>query len=143
MSTSETRAVWERFVAAEQAWEDPELMVQVHAADCRIVAGGAELVGREALRAMETTFHAAFPDWKRDHTQVVIGDGAIAFRWHATATHTGPYLGHAPTNRRIDIEGASFLTIRGGEIVESVVVADPAAISAQLGIETPTTSVDA
>jgi predicted ester cyclase len=75
---------------------------------------GTPFVGRDALVNFDKSFFAAFPDYRRDYLQEIVGDGAVAFTWHMTATHTGRFMELEPTGRRMDAEGCTVLTIRDG-----------------------------
>jgi predicted ester cyclase len=135
MGVTEVLETWERFKAAEAAWDDPERMVLVHAEN--IVFNDGVVRGRDEARRFERDFHAAFPDWKREYLEVVIGEERIAFRWCARGTHLGRYSGYEPTGRRFEITGASFMRVSGGLITESHTVRDPRALWDQLGLPVP------
>ena len=49
-----------------------------------------------------------------------------------SGTHSGPFLGHAPTGKRVSWQGAALFTFRGGRIAELWVLGDLAALEAQL-----------
>jgi len=95
MALEETRRTWERFKSAELKWEDPEPMVELHSESFTLNDG--EVNGRDALRQFEQALRWAFPDWKREYLEAVIGENAVAFRWCAQATHLGNLFGHEPT----------------------------------------------
>ena len=87
MSIQATRNRWEKFKAADQA-HDAEAISAMYAED--VVFTGTPLRGRAALKQLDATFYAAFPDYRREYLTEVIGDDTIAFVHHYTATHTGP-----------------------------------------------------
>ena len=116
-SLSETEVIWEKFKTAEKQWADPEPMVLLHSEDFDLNNGAVK--GREGLRSFEISFREGFPDWQREYLDVAVGDGIIAFRWHAAGTHLGPFFGNSATGRRIDTTGASFMYVENGLITKS------------------------
>ncbi len=116
MSVDETRAVWERFKAADQA-HDAEAMKAVYAED--VVLKGMPLRGRDAVVGLDGFFFAAFPDYRREYLQDLIGDEAVAFTWRMTGTHSGRFFGVEATGHRVEHEGCSVLTVRDGFVAEA------------------------
>ena len=63
-------------------------------------------------------FLRALPDM-RMHVEDVISEGdRAAVRWRFEATHAGNAFGFDATNRRVEMRGTTWLTIRNGKIVE-------------------------
>jgi predicted ester cyclase len=60
----------------------------------------------------------AFPKMSLDIEDIVSKDETAMVRWRATMVHTGPGLGLAPSGRTVVLAGLTWLTIRGGRIVE-------------------------
>jgi predicted ester cyclase len=75
----------------------------------------------------------AFPDFHLTiEDQLVQGD-LVAFRWHATGTHTGP-LGPAPaTGKRVAIDGLIIDRVVGGKVEERWEQFDQSLMLQQLG----------
>jgi len=115
MSIQETRNLWEEFKAADQA-HDAEAISAMYAED--VVFTGTPLRGRAALKQLDATFYAAFPDYRREYLTEVIGDDTIAFVHHYTATHTGPWFGIEPTGMRLDVTGCSVMKVRERHFLE-------------------------
>jgi len=88
--------------------------------DCIVhVTGVAEpLRGVSQWKEFIAGFLRAFPDFHLSiEDQLVQGD-LVAFRWHATGTHTGP-LGPAPaTGKRVAIDGLILDRVVGGKVQE-------------------------
>ncbi len=57
--------------------------------------------------------------------------------WTAIGTHTGPYLGAAPTGRRIVFKGIEIVRVRDGLITERWGEWDGLDLLAQLGPAAP------
>ncbi len=66
------------------------------------------------MRKLDSAFFSAFPDYRREYLNEVVTDGSIAFTWHLTATHHGPFLGFRPTGLRLDYDGCSVAIVRDG-----------------------------
>jgi predicted ester cyclase len=63
-------------------------------------------------------FWAGFPDL-RSHEDALTGDGdLVTIRWTITGTHTGTFLGVAPTGRPIQVSGMDMLRVADGKLVE-------------------------
>jgi steroid delta-isomerase-like uncharacterized protein len=74
--------------------------------------GQAEFkVGREGLLN-------AFPDFEVQVEGTAADGDHVVVRWRARGTHRGDGLGMAPTNRKVDFRGMTWLTFRNGLIVE-------------------------
>ncbi len=63
----------------------------------------------------------------------MIGEGEyVASRSTLRSTHTGEFLGVAPTGRSVAVTSVTMIRIRDGELVESWVKNDVASLMAQL-----------
>ena len=99
------------------------------------------LRGRDAIRKDAASFFRAFPDIRIELLSTIEKDertGADEVRM--TGTHTGPMEAPTgeeipPTNKRIDVRGASFAKLNDrGEIVEERRYYDVGTILRQLGL---------
>lgn len=115
MSTEETRALWERFKAADQS-HDPEGTAAVYAED--VALEGTALRGRETLKRFDASFFAAFPDYHREILQEIVTEDRIAFVYRYTATHSQDWLGIAATGLKLDVTGCSVMSIRERHFAE-------------------------
>lgn len=115
MSIEETRALWEKFKAADQA-HDAEATAELYADD--VVFVGTPLKGRAALRRFDGSFFAAFPDYQREFLTEVVAEDTIVFVHRYTATHSGDWLGLKATGVRLDVTGCSVMTVRDGHFSE-------------------------
>ena len=90
--------------------------------------------GLDAFRRnWQRPFRAAFTD--RDYkTEQFLADGEWAACFgHIEATHSGPFMGIAPTGRRIRIPYMDFWRIEDGRIADNPVSVDFAEVLHQLG----------
>jgi predicted ester cyclase len=90
--------------------------------------------GLAAFRAgWQRPFRAAFHDRTyRTERLLADGDWAAAFG-HVEATHNGPFMGIAPTGKRLRIPYADFWRVEDGRIADNPVFVDFAEVLWQLG----------
>jgi steroid delta-isomerase-like uncharacterized protein len=108
--------VRERIVAANDAtyaaWNahDADAVAAIFAEDAEAYDVGVPepVRGRAAIRERAAGLLVAFPDFHLERLELLVDGNANADRWRATGTHTGPFMGIAPTGNRIDVLGASF-----------------------------------
>ena len=60
-------------------------------------------------------------------------DDRVVVRWTLHATHTGPFAGLPPTQKKITVRGISLYRLRDGKITETRNLADLFALFTQLG----------
>jgi predicted ester cyclase len=97
-------------------------------------AGCGTKEGLAAFRAnWQLPLRAAFTerDYKTDRL-IAEGEWAACFG-HIEATHSGPFMGIAPTGKRVRIPYMDFWQVRDGRIADNPVFVDFAAVLAQLG----------
>ena len=92
---------------------------------------------KEGLRAFQenwqTPFQAAFSDKVCiDEARLFMGEWAAAFG-RQEATHSGPFMGIAPTGRRVEIRYMDFWKVVDGRIVDNWVMVDFPHVLAQIG----------
>jgi predicted SnoaL-like aldol condensation-catalyzing enzyme len=63
-------------------------------------------------------FWIGFPDL-HSQAEAILADGdLVTIRWTITGTHTGTFLGVAPTNSPIEVGGMDILRVDGDKLVE-------------------------
>jgi predicted ester cyclase len=88
---------------------------------------------REGARLLYHTLRAAFPHFHADiHWQVAAGDLVTTYKTYH-GTHDGPFLGVAPTGRKVHFETVDAMRVRNGQIVEHWGVANLYSLMEQLG----------
>jgi steroid delta-isomerase-like uncharacterized protein len=110
-------AAIDRYIAADARGNDPDF--------------GA---GREAFRRQWRQWHAGFPDIHFEVVDVIAERDRVLTRWVLTGTHTGEYMGLAPTGRRVEVHGMSLDIIADGMIVEGFDGWDALGFRQQLGM---------
>ena len=93
--------------------------------------------GSPGGHAAVALFAAAFPDWRTEIAELVAEGHLVAFRGTAAGTHRGPFLGVAPSGRRVRVEGMHLFRLAGGKIVEHWSQADWLGLLRQLGAIPP------
>jgi predicted ester cyclase len=56
-----------------------------------------------------TMYRAGFPDLKMEPEQVFVNGDTVAVYYRATGTHSGEFMGIAPTGKRFDVHGADIV----------------------------------
>ncbi len=98
------------------------------------VEGGVTAKSLDAWKELVRGYHDAFSNSKV-HVLMQIAEGdLVATRWEFTATHTGDYMGLAPTNKEITWTGVEIDRFENGKIVESWVNWDKYRLFQGLGL---------
>src|SRR5262245_9053353 len=79
------------------------------------LAGGTQTLGRDFL-GFHDMLLAAFPDLSVRILRSVGDDTQACLHWEVTATHEGEFSGIAPTRKKVQFNGMSFVTVRDGKI---------------------------
>jgi steroid delta-isomerase-like uncharacterized protein len=108
-----------------------EIISTSHALHDPNVSGSA--VGPEAYKRQVTRFIMAFPDLRFSIEDIVVEKEKVAVAWSITGTHKGEFLGIAPTNKRVSVEGITISHIADGKIMDSYISWDALGMIHQLG----------
>lgn len=90
---------------------------------------------RSGVRPKLEALRAGFPDVTFTLEAIISEGDIVAARWYWTGTHTGPFMGLAPTGRRVSVRGMDFYRVANCQIVEHWEVVDQAGLMAQLGMD--------
>jgi predicted ester cyclase len=89
----------------------------------------------ERLKLGVSVFFAAFPDLKFTIEDMVAEGDKVAYRVTITGTHTGrPFMGIAPTGKKIEMRNTSIKRIANGKLAESWGTLDTLSMMRQLGL---------
>lgn len=97
---------------------------------------GACLSFRDFETLHQAPWLAAFPDRAVQDLDNLIAEGCVfaaSSMPGVLATHTGPYLGFAPTHKKLAINGVDFWVVQDGQITENWVFVDMIDLFDQLG----------
>jgi len=88
-----------------------------------------------AARRWIEPFRASFPDVHMDVLELIAEGDKVVGRFHCSATHLGPWLGHPPTGRRFErIDEVGIFRIRDGKIISAWSLEDTLERMRQLGL---------
>jgi len=73
----------------------------------------------ESYKAEVVNSRTAFPDFHAEVRDMIAEGDKVAVHWTWSGTHTGEFMGIAPTGRQIAITGISIHRFANGKIVES------------------------
>jgi steroid delta-isomerase-like uncharacterized protein len=93
--------------------------------------------GPAVYRKQVEQFQAAFPDLKFHVDDTVSEKDRLVVSWTFTGTHKGVFLGIAPTNKKVIMNGISIHQIAEGKILETTAIWDGLALLEQLGVALP------
>ena len=92
---------------------------------------------KAGVRKLYTYLRQAFPDFHAEiHWQLADSDRVTTFKTYH-GTHEGPYLGIAPTHRKIQFETVDVMRVRNGKITDHWGVANLLSLMRQIGGWTP------
>jgi steroid delta-isomerase-like uncharacterized protein len=93
--------------------------------------------GRDWFKKVMTNFRQAFPD-----SDIVVEDeiaegDKVVVRWTFSGTHSGNFLGLAPTGKQVRWTGITIFTLLGGKITEERGEEDFLGFLRQIGLLSP------
>ena len=90
--------------------------------------------GLESLKQLFNIAFKAFPDWHETIEDIIAEGDKVWIRAKSTGTHTGEFMGIAPTGKKITMMFADMFRIVNGKVVEYWEVRDGLDYNKQLGI---------
>lgn len=91
--------------------------------------------GKAEVRDFFQEFFTAVPDSEIEVIRIVGGDDVACVQWHLTGTHSGgPFLGYAPSGRKVELKGVDVMQIEDGLIAHNTIYYDGAAFARQIGL---------
>ncbi|MFJ6742559.1 flavin reductase [Streptomyces sp. NPDC091279] len=97
---------------------------------------GARVQDRDQFKESIRAVREAFPDLRTEIEDVVVDGDRYAIRWRSTGRHTGTFLGVPPTDRSVEVSGATFARFEDGAVAEEWVTFDSRQLLEALGIVT-------
>jgi steroid delta-isomerase-like uncharacterized protein len=92
-----------------------------------------QAAGAAGVRARIAALRAAFPDVRFALEELIAEGPIVAARYRWQGTHKGPFLGIAPTGRRLSVRGMDFYRVEGGRVLEHWDLSDEFGMLTQLG----------
>jgi steroid delta-isomerase-like uncharacterized protein len=140
MSTDAAKAVVRRNTEEVQSKGNFDVFEEVFADDFVDHTPQPNMIPDKAgVRGLYRALRAAFPDFRAEiHWQTADGELVTTYKTYH-GTHQGPFLGVAPTGRKIHFEAVDVMRVRNGKITEHWGVANLFSLMQQLGAWPPTT----
>ncbi len=103
--------------------------------------GNPEVKSFDDYKEFMTVFHGGFPDFSVAVDNVSYAGNTAYVNWTVTGTHTGEFMGNAPTGKKITTHGISVWHFNAeGKAMQEDAFYDNMQLYAQLGISPPTGS---
>ncbi|MFX1250531.1 MAG: ester cyclase [Promethearchaeota archaeon] len=90
--------------------------------------------GLENTKQLMNIAFKAFPDWYETIEEINAEGDKVWVRLTYTATHTGEYLGLAPTGKKVTLTAVAIYRIANEKIVEGRFITDQLDFLKQLGV---------
>ena len=131
MTLEENKAIVRRFIDIYNQ-QNFELLDDLVAAN--YVDHTNQIRGREGLKQMMIMGSKAFPDWHETIEDIIAEGDKVWVLLTYTATHTGEWLGLAPTGNKITTMNVDIYRIVNGKIAERQNVTDNMRLFKPLGV---------
>ena len=92
---------------------------------------------REGVKMFVKTFRDTFPDLKATTVAVVVEGDEAWMQSTISGTHTGEFMGMAPTNKKFEITAFDRVKFKGDKAVEHWGAEDDLGMMTQLGLAPP------
>lgn len=90
--------------------------------------------GAQGYRDLFGELRTAFPDLHIEVDHLTGADDNVAFAYTMTGTHDGPFQGHRPTGKAVQVRGVQISRFQDGRMVERWGSSDQLGILTQLGV---------
>ena len=147
MSAEQGKTVVLRFY--NELWNERNLNVadEIFAADCvtHQLQSGAETLGvarnAAAIKQHVSEWLTGFPDLRFTVEQMLVEGERVMTQSVMRGTHTGVWLGIAPTNKEVSVRLFVIHRVADGKIIEDWVLVEALGFFQQLGLVPPTVEV--
>ncbi len=95
--------------------------------------GGQELRGRDGILGLWEVFLVGFPDLHSTIEDMVSSGDKVVLRWRIEGTHTGEFMGVAPSNIKITLGVTEIFRVANGQLVEAWDQYDRLGLMQQIG----------
>lgn len=111
---------------------DPELAMSAMSPDVIYHGRPSAPKTLEEWKRRESRFQIAMSNIKTTISRQVAEGDMVATQWQLSAVHTGPLMGHAPTNKEIFMKSMCFDRVVDGLVVEHWGVRDLLSVLRQI-----------
>ena len=134
MNREEILVLVDRYVDAWNA-HDADAVAAFYASDAISRDVGEARPDRASIRRGVSDYLAAFPDFHLGIRRVGIDGDVVCVEWHATGTHSGPFLNVPPTGHVVQVDGCLVARLGSdGLIVSETLYWDVASLLEQIGL---------
>jgi steroid delta-isomerase-like uncharacterized protein len=135
MNEAENKALMRRFY--EEFWckgnaAAVDELVAPDFIDHQLPAGWSE--GPAGLKQLVREWRVGFPDMSETIEDLIAQGDKVVGRFVLTGTHQGPFLGIAPTGKRIRVTGIDIVRFQNGRITDLWYNEDTFGLYEQLGV---------
>ena len=92
-----------------------------------------ELRGRDGIRGLWDVFLTGFPDLHSTIEDMISEGDKVVLRWRVEGTHTGEFMGVAPSNMKITLSITEIFRVANGQLVEAWDQFDQLSLMQQIG----------
>ena len=106
---------------------------ELYALDYIYHGPAGELRGRDGIRGLWGVFLTGFPDLHSTIEGMVSQGDKVVLRWRVEGTHTGEFMGVAPSNMKITLGITEIFRVENGQLVEAWDQFDQLGLMQQIG----------
>jgi len=106
---------------------------ELYALDYIYHGPAGELRGRDSIRGLWGVFLTGFPDLHATIEDMISEGDKVVLRWRVEGTHTGEFMGIAPSNMKITLPITVIFRVANGQLVEAWDQFDQLSLMQQIG----------
>lgn len=106
---------------------------ELYALDYIYHGPAGELRGRDSIRGLWGVFLTGFPDLHATIEDMISEGDKVVLRWRVEGTHTGEFMGVAPSNMKITLGITEIFRVADGQLVEAWDQFDQLSLMQQIG----------
>ncbi len=134
--TEQNKRIYQRLADEVLNRKNLAVVDELLAADFAEHAGGQRRqVGTEGFKAARRRRNAAFPDWSVSIEDLIAEGDKVVVRATGRGTHTGEFMGIAPTGKHISVTWIAIYRVANGKLAEHWQNIDDLGLMKQLGAE--------
>jgi predicted ester cyclase len=138
MTREEISTALRRAIEAIYSSGDPATHEEVsHPERVSHMYGQRHMQGTAPVSALGQTMHTAFSDMHADVEDLLVDGDSAALRLTIHGTHSGPFMGIAPTGKAVQWESVGIAHFRDGKMYRVWVQPDLMGLLQQLGVDMP------
>ena len=130
--SNDLKTLARRFLEVMDQQDWTTMQSQLVSPDVKAFVGGNPPMGRDQWREMGRMFYAAFPDGRHVVEDLIVDGDKVVFRGRFEGTHTGDFMGLAPTKRKLSLPVIMIDHWKNGRVVEHYGQFDSAGMMQQL-----------